>query len=37
MSNGLKIVLIILGITLLFMIIMGGKLIAGYTHVITME
>ena len=37
MSNGLKIVLIILGITVLFMIIMGGKLIAGYNQVITME
>jgi len=37
MSNTLKIVLIILGITVLFMIIMGGKLIAGYNQVITME
>lgn len=37
MSNTLKVVLIILGITVLFMIIMGGKLIAGYNHVITME
>ena len=37
MSNALKVVLIILGVTLLFMIIMGGKLIAGYNHVITME
>ena len=37
MSNALKVVLIILGITVLFMIIMGGKLIAGYNHVITME
>ena len=37
MSNGLKIVLIILGITVLFMIIMGGKLIAGYNQVIAME
>jgi len=37
MSNTLKVVLIILGITVLFMIIMGGKLIAGYNHVIAME
>ena len=37
MSNALKVVLIILGITVLFMIIMGGKLIAGYNQVITME
>ncbi len=37
MSNTLKVVLIILGITVLFMIIMGGKLIAGYNQVITME
>ena len=37
MSNALKAVLIILGITVLFMIIMGGKLIAGYNQVITME
>ena len=37
MSNGLKIVLIILGITVLFMIIMGGKLIGGYNQVIAME
>jgi LemA protein len=37
MSNTLKVVLIILGVTVLFMIIMGGKLIAGYNHVITME
>ena len=37
MSNALKVVLIILGVTVLFMIIMGGKLIAGYNHVITME
>ena len=37
MSNTLKVVLIILGITVLFMIIMGGKLIAGYNQVIAME
>ena len=37
MSNALKVVLIILGITLLFLIVMGGKLIAGYNQVITME
>ena len=37
MSNTLKVVLIILGLTVLFMIIMGGKLIAGYNHVIAME
>ena len=37
MSNTLKVVLIILGVTVLFVIIMGGKLIAGYNHVITME
>jgi len=37
MSNALKAVLIILGITVLFMIIMGGKLITGYNQVITME
>jgi len=37
MSNALKVVLIILGITVLFMIIMGGKLITGYNQVITME
>ncbi|CAB1068043.1 LemA family protein [Olavius algarvensis Delta 1 endosymbiont] len=37
MSNALKVVLIILGITVLFMIFMGGKLISGYNHVITME
>ena len=37
MSNGLKIVLIVLGITVLFMIIMGGKLIGGYNQVIAME
>lgn len=37
MSNTLKVVLIILGITVLFMIILGGKLIAGYNHVIAME
>jgi LemA protein len=37
MSNALKVVLIILGVTVLFMIIMGGKLIAGYNQVIAME
>jgi len=37
MSNALKVVLISLGITVLFMIIMGGKLIAGYNQVIAME
>jgi LemA protein len=37
MSNALKIVLIILAITVLFLIFMGGKLIAGYNQVITME
>ena len=37
MSNTLKVVLIILGITVLFMIIMGGKLIGGYNQVIAME
>jgi LemA protein len=37
MSNTLKVVLIILVITVLFMIIMGGKLIAGYNQVIAME
>jgi LemA protein len=37
MSNALKVVLIILGVTLLLMFIVGGKLIAGYNRVITME
>ena len=37
MSNGLKIVLVILGITLVVMFMIGGKLIAGYNQVITME
>ena len=37
MSNTLKAVLIILGITVLLMLFMGGKLIAGYNQVITME
>jgi len=37
MSNALKVVLIILGITVLFLVIVGGKLIAGYNQVITME
>ena len=37
MSNTLKVVLIILGITVLFLILMGGKLIAGYNQVIAME
>ena len=37
MSNTLKVVLIILGITVLFLVIVGGKLIAGYNQVIAME
>ena len=37
MSNTLKVVLIILGVTVLLMFIVGGKLIAGYNRVITME
>jgi LemA protein len=37
MSNTLKVVLIILGITVLFLIFMGGKLISGYNQVIAME
>ena len=37
MSNTLKVVLIILGVTVSFMIIMGGKLITGYNQVIAME
>jgi LemA protein len=37
MSNGLKIVLVILGITLVVLFMIGGKLISGYNQVITME
>ena len=37
MSNGLKIVLVILGITLVLIFMISGKLIAGYNQVITME
>jgi len=37
MSNGLKIVLVILGITLVLIFMIGGKLIAGYNQVITLE
>ncbi len=37
MSNGLKIVLVVLGITLVFLFLLGGKLIGGYNRVITME
>ena len=37
MSNALKVVLIILGVTVLLLFIVGGKLIAGYNRVITME
>jgi LemA protein len=37
MSNALKVVLLILGITVLAMFIVGGKLIAGYNRVITLE
>jgi LemA protein len=37
MSKGLKIVLVILGITLVLIFMIGGKLIAGYNQVITME
>jgi len=37
MSNALKVVLVILGITVLLLVIVGGKLIAGYNHVITMQ
>jgi len=37
MSNALKVVLIILGVTVLLLVIVGGKLIAGYNQVITME
>jgi len=37
MSKGLKIVLVIMGITLVLIFMIGGKLIAGYNQVITME
>jgi LemA protein len=37
MSKGLKIVLVILGVTLVLMVMIGGKLIAGYNQVITLE
>ena len=37
MSNALKVVLVILGVTVLLLFIVGGKLIAGYNRVITME
>jgi len=37
MSNALKVVLIILGVTVLLLVIVGGKLITGYNQVITME
>jgi len=37
MSKTLKVVLIVLGIIVLLMIILGGKLIGGYNQVITME
>ena len=37
MSNTLKVVLIVLGITVLFLVIVGGKLIAGYNQVIAKE
>ena len=37
MSNGLKIVLAILAITLVVMFMIGGKLISGYNQVIAME
>jgi hypothetical protein len=37
MSNPLKIVIAILGITLLALFIVAGKLIGGYNKVITME
>ena len=37
MSKGLKIGLIILGIFILFIFIMGGRLISGYNQVITMD
>ena len=37
MSKGLKIVLVILGVTLVLMFMIGGKLITGYNQVITLE
>jgi hypothetical protein len=37
MSKGLKFVLIILGIFILFIFFVGEKLIAGYNQVITMD
>jgi LemA protein len=37
MSKALKVVLIILGVTVLLMFIVGAKLIAGYNRVITMQ
>ena len=37
MSNTIKIVLVILGVTLLALFMIGGKLIGGYNKVITME
>ena len=37
MSKGLKIVLVIMGITLVLIFMIGGKLIAGYNQVIAME
>jgi len=37
MSNALKVVLVILGVTVLLMFIVGGKLISGYNRVITLE
>jgi LemA protein len=37
MSKGLKIVLVILGVTLVLMFMIAGKLITGYNQVITLE
>jgi LemA protein len=37
MSKNLKIVLIVLGVILLFVFILGGKLISGYNNVIAMD
>ena len=37
MSKGLKIVLVILGVTLVLMFMIGGKLITGYNQLITLE
>ncbi|MBT8372651.1 MAG: LemA family protein [Deltaproteobacteria bacterium] len=37
MPKGLKIILAVLGITVVVMIILGGKLIAGYNHVIGLD